>query len=576
MAKNKYESQFSVYKVDYDSSTNYFKEEKNIDINNYEELENAIIQDIISNVKNKRSEISNIDFSDFKGIVFKMFHYPSWYYTITNILDDEIDITNVHVSYILLYLKDDNIFILTGGLGSNYINDYTQKNYGLYLLPKLITKTSPLIKSVLENRLSGNKLSNKHSNRNGTTINTENDMSLIFRELSLEIGNEIIRTLGLSIEDEDKKNIINVVAKDSFVIKKSISLENLEKVLDRLIDIEKKEDNFSLGYLVDVKKYGYSSKELNDIMKKDLIERKITNFILVGDEYSKYCIGGDNYIITDENDSIVFQSNKIITMDDIYDNCLPDTITKNSVEKIMKYKLSVKSGSDYVMYPAKLKNCIQGHVENEEGIPFFIFNGNWLMFDDNYVNNLDREYKDNYEELVNIDENLVNIIKNNDASLNENNYNILFKDSEKIIFSHTVLSNNIELADFIYYDDDNLYLIHNKLKFQGNGARDVLNQILTSAEFIKHYLFSINNVEIFEKYYDDILQKYPENKAIKKLNKKQFVEMFKNIPNIIYVAGFMHNLSDNTDSNYAKYITLEASKKLKENGYELKLFNINN
>ena len=33
--------------------------------------------------------------------------------------------------------------------------------------------------------------------------------------------------------------------------------------------------------------------------------------------------------------------------------------------------------------------------------------------------------------------------------------------------------------------------------------------------------------------------------------------------------------SDNTESNYAKFITLDACKKLNEKGYKLLLFNIN-
>ena len=37
----------------------------------------------------------------------------------------------------------------------------------------------------------------------------------------------------------------------------------------------------------------------------------------------------------------------------------------------------------------------------------------------------------------------------------------------------------------------------------------------------------------------------------------------------------MEKLSDKTDSNYAKYITIDASKKLIEKGYQLLLFDIN-
>lgn len=573
MAKKKYETQFSIYKVDYNRSEKYF-EDLGIKIESYSQLESKILEEIRNNVQKKnKNEIVDVDSNDFKGLVFKTFHYPTWYGMIDDIINDKIEVSNTHISYILTYLNSNNLFILTGGLGSNYIAEFTQKNYGLYLLPKIMHENSPTIKSVLENRMSGNRVSSKHSNRNVTTINVENDMSAIFRELSLEIDKDIIKLLNIEFDENKQKNL-NLIAKDSFVIRKSITKENLVNVLNKLIEIEKKKDNFSLGYFVDVKKYGYSHKTLNEILINDLLNCKYDNFILVGDDYSEYCIGGNKYIIEDSNGNEIYQNDKPITIKDLFDNVLPSKITKTSIENLLKYNLKVCDDKEIVLFPTKLKQCIQGHVENEENIPFFLFNGNWLMFDNNYISNLDSEFKGIYSEITDIDNNLKKIITNDNSLLTEDEYNKSFSESNDLIVAHTVLSNNIELADLIYFDDDNLYLIHNKSKFQGNGARDVLNQILTSAEFISHYLMDRDKRDIFEKYYEDIKEKYPENKKIKTIEKSEFVDLFMR-PNIYYVAGFMQNLSDNTESNYAKFITLDTCKKLNEKGYKLLLFNIN-
>lgn len=573
MAKKKYETQFSIYKVDYNRSEKYF-EELGIKIESYSELESKILEEIKNSVQKKnKNQIVNVDSGDFKGLVFKTFHYPTWYGMIDDIISDKIEVSNTHISYILTYLNSNNLFILTGGLGSNYITEFTQKNYGLYLLPKIMHENSPTIKSVLENRISGNRVSSKHSNRNVTTINVENDMSAIFRELSLEIDKDIIKLLNIEFDENKQKNL-NLIAKDSFVIRKSITKENLVNVLNKLIEIEKMKDNFSLGYFVDVKKYGYSHKTLNQILINDLLNCKYDNFILVGDDYSEYCIGGNKYIIEDSNGNEIYQNDKPITIKDLFDNVLPSKITKTSIENLLKYNLKVCDDKEIVLFPTKLKQCIQGHIENEENIPFFLFNGNWLMFDNNYISNLDSEFKGIYTEITDIDSNLTKIITNDNSLLTEDEYNKSFSESSDLIVAHTVLSNNIELADLIYFDDDNLYLIHNKSKFQGNGARDVLNQILTSSEFISHYLMDRDKRDIFEKYYEDIKEKYPENKKIKTIEKSEFVDLFMR-PNIYYVAGFMQNLSDNTESNYAKFITLDTCKKLNEKGYKLLLFNIN-
>ena len=572
MAKKKYETQFSIYKVDFERSIKYFEEEYDTKILSYSELEDQILNTIKKEISNrKKNEIVNFDNNGFKGLVFKTYHYPTWCGMIDNMLEDKIDLSNIHISYILTYKKDENIFLLTGGLGSNYISEYTQKNYGLYLLPKIMKENSPVIKSVLENRMSGNKLSSKHSNRNVTTISTENDMSSIFRELSLEINKEIIELLGIETDENKKIKNLNLIAKDSFVIRKSISIEKLIIVLNKLIEIEKNDDNFSLGYFIDSKKNGYSYKDLNEQFIQYLMRGIGENFILVGDDYSEYCVGGNSYVIQDNEQNVIYHSDIPITINDLYKNCLPEPITKASVEKLLKYNLIVYNDKEIILYPTKIKQCMQGYIEDENRQPFFLFNDKWLMFDTDYIDNLDKEFKKSYTQMINIDKKLKDILSNKEANLTEDTYNKTFENSDEIILAHTVLSNYIELADLIYYDDDNLYLIHNKLKFQGSGARDVLNQILTSAEFINHYM--MDKKDFIEKYYEDILKKYPNNK-IKDLTKEEFVELF-NKPNIYYVAGFMEKLSDNTDSNYAKYITIDASKKLIEKGYQLLLFDVN-
>lgn len=572
MAKKKYETQFSIYKVDYERAIKYFDAEYDLKITSYTELENQILKTIKEEVlQKKKNEIVSFSNNGFNGLVFKTYHYPSWYGMIDNMLEEGIDLSNTHISYVLSYLKDDNIFLLTGGLGSNYISEYTQRNYGLYLLPKIMQENSAAIKSVLENRMSGNKLSSKHSNRNVTTISAENDMSSIFRELSLEFDKEMIELLGIEINENKKAKNLNLVAKDSFVIRKSITIEELITVLNKLISIEKNEDNFSLGYFVDAKKYGYSYKDINERFIQYLMTGNIDNFILVGDDYSEYCVGGNSYVIEDNEKNVIFRSDAPITMKDLYEKFLSTPITRTSIERLLKYNLVVYNDKETILYPTKIKQCMQGYIEDENRQPFFLFNDKWLMFDNNFIDNLDSEFKNTYAQMIKIDKKLSDILLNDDTSLTEDAYNKTFKESDDIILAHTVLSNNIELADLIYYEDDNLYLIHNKLKFQGNGARDVLNQILTSAEFINHYM--MEKKTFIEKYYEDILEKYPNNK-IKDISKDEFIALFDKT-NVYYVAGFMHNLSDSTDSNYAKYITIDTSKKLNEKGYQLLLFDIN-
>ena len=151
-----------------------------------------------------------------------------------------------------------------------------------------------------------------------------------------------------------------------------------------------------------------------------------------------------------------------------------------------------------------------------------------------------------------------------------------FEKSSEVILAHTVRANNIELADLIYYDDTNdcLYLVHNKGTFNGAGSRDLMNQIITSAEFINNYRHdSLKRKKFFEDYFKKIKEKYPENAKINSMDFEDFFKWFDK--KICYVAGFLYNLSDCVRSNYAKYITIDINKRLNEKNFELKLLDIN-
>lgn len=108
MAKKKsmFETQFSIYKVDSDNSIKYFKENYEINVNSFGELQNQIlitIENVINekNCKKKCVDISHIEKNDFKGLAFKTYHYPSWCGMIRDMLDEDLNLSNTHISYIL-------------------------------------------------------------------------------------------------------------------------------------------------------------------------------------------------------------------------------------------------------------------------------------------------------------------------------------------------------------------------------------------------------------------------------------------------------------------------------------------
>src|SRR5690554_7713429 len=100
-----------------------------------------------------------------------------------------------------------------------------------------------------------------------------------------------------------------------------------------------------------------------------------------------------------------------------------------------------------------------------------------------YETMLNNEYKDLLKQNK---EKATEVINNYKLQINytmsENQYNKYLGNFKNIIVTHTVSIDNIEISDAIFYDDKTLYLMHNKKRFDGEGVRDLTNQILTAAD----------------------------------------------------------------------------------------------
>lgn len=579
MSKKGYEAQFSIYKLDYERGLTYLKNDFDIEVNSLNEFEETFHDKLLDIILSKQKvEYTQVNKCGFKGIFFKTSHVPNWSGMAKKMLEDsnnKLSIANTHISYILTYNDFDSIFLLTAGLGSGYISNVIKKNYGLYLLPKLISGDSPTVKSVLENKMIGNRVSSKRANRSATTVNLENELSSIFRELALEFNESLIQDLGIDLDESKKKNILNIIAKDSFVVRKSLSLEELSEVLKKMVQIEKRVDNFSLGYFVSAKKSGYKTCDINSFLNEYFCSGKYENFAIVGDDYSEYYIGCNNYKIEDKFGKIIIESSEPITLEQIYKEFFKNIFSKNRVEEFLKLKISTENDDGPKLYPLKLKEAIQGFIETPDNNIFYLFNDEWLIFDKNYLDRLSEEYKKSFNKMIELNNDVKMKVLNYENILTENNYNCCFDKSSEIILAHKVLVGNVELADLIYFDEFNLYLFHNKQTFDGNGARDVLNQILTSAELLENlYSDTVDRKEIFANYYYDIKKKYFDNGKINEMTEAEFVDLF-NKRNIHYVAGFLENLSIDTHSNYAKYLVIDINKRLATKKYNLYLLDVN-
>jgi len=575
------EAQFSIYRIDFEKViTDFFSEGTSPTI---DDILKAMINSIEKLLRGKDNceGFSRLKSDGYEGFVFKTCHIPDWKSLLQQIIkNNEIKnvpelphdfLNNKNISYILFRIQKDSLYVMTGGYGSFLVTKYVEKNYGLYLLPKIVKKENPVVKNVIENNLTGNRASTQRINRANTSFISEQDLSSIYKQLNVEIDRELATLLGVSFEEnESSSKKINLINKDSLVIRRSFSLKDLSNIIAKLNKLEKQPDHFALNYLVLAKKKGYKRENLVRQLVENFKNEKHDSFILIGDDLENYVINADYYRIIKDDGEIFLESTTPVSLKDLFQELRrSDTrITSSLISSILKkWKIETRDKDGHIeLYPQSILYTLQGFLEyGANRQPCYLINGEWYVFDNVYSDLLNKVYKELFEQKAIKSSQVMQKYNLKKFAANEEEYNEALKVETNIIVSHTALHHNVEIADAIFWDDTTLFLMHNKGTFNGIGSRDLLNQILTAAEYLQKNRL-LNGSKFLAEYYEQIC-KIHNTSRLKLVTMQEFVQLFSD-KKICFIAGFLKGYTKNSRSVYAKYLTIEADKKLSDKGYE--------
>ena len=586
------ETQFSIYKLNLESIEATFPIKSTRGTQEYyAEIVSAIINSISSIVSRKKgSEQQKFQHRGIKGIIFKTVHNPAWDEVAKQLLaSNELEkeetssdfLQNTNVSYVFLCQEQLNVYACTGGYGSNYISKFIVKNFGLYLLPKLIERDNQVVKGVIQNVLVGNQASTNKVNRNSTSVSTEQDMSGIFRQLTVEADRTVAEDIGVVFDEEESdKKKINIVNKDSLVIRRSLSLPELRVVLHTICEIEKKEDAFALNYMVLARKKGLKNSDLNEKMVSDFAALDASRFILVGDDYEQYYSNATRYIIINGQDGTELLSvDEPIMVDHVLSLLVDDKgkITKGAIKAALKtWQITTEDHSGATtLFPISIADALQGFVEyGEDKIPCYLFNGNWFVFDPQYDKLLSKEFQELYDKNDTTTSSIISKWNLSHSASSEDEYNEWLAKQGDVIVAHKALMGYVEIADAIFWEDDTVYFLHNKTEFNGIGTRDLTNQILAASEYFQIHMASFDSKDFLEEYYTKIEKAAKTYKRKLPVNKQDFVDKLSSARKFVYLAGYLEGYNRTSRSTYAKYLSIELKKKLIAKGYGYQILSL--
>jgi len=477
--------------------------------NNFESTVTDIVHDynLDYDEENKKFHLKNSTNYSFKNITnYKMYvrsalSSPNWKDTMDLLVEDISDVENKNNSFALFVQLNNYIFVITGGSGYVLIDSEKQFNFGLELVSRIIGENDNVIKNVGDKTFSGNRLSGNNQYMRKVSIISQQYYNNMFKKMELALPKHLIQHY-LGIKIPINKSSYNFFAKDAIKLSKSITLEELDKLLLSITSLMNKQPSYSIlpFYQLDnknplVKQLDalVENKFWNQLQKTVSSAEKIRLFIpsseIYEDYYVKFPGTKKEMQYSDEQQLLSIIINKVLKNDNI---TIPTNFLKES-------KIIGKSENNEEL-KTSLFNCIDT-VISHENTNYWLTEGEWYLFERDFIETLDKTYAQKIKSSRFL--NLPQISIWAEGPEGDYNHSHLHKPDTFVL--DRMLSNNIELCDLLIEEQGKLYFIHVKDGLDGD-LRMLSQQIQQAMEFVTQDISS-DDCNTLRKYYNNIYKK---------------------------------------------------------------------
>lgn len=471
-------------------------------------------------------------------------------------------------SFVLFLKKQSNsqIFAVTGGFGHTAIQDFTNQEFGLEIISRLVRSDDRVLRAAKEKSIVGGILGSVKFFRNEYNLFENENFGNIYQELQANLSTQIlISTFGFAASEVPKSGLC--IAKSSFMIKKSLDLPTLTRIIDRCVRLLG--SSTAPVVINSVSKIDKRQRSLLSALEARLIDA-VWNALqptanseieICHKEFDHYLTANTFHLSTKvrggTKQSTFQEPLQKMSMTIGHFTSLRAGLTKDQFERFFDQTLVEsfdENGS--VLTVGKLRDHLFAEITDNNHSYFFI-DREWFEIKDSFVERLNSHCKS----FIKDHQYGRQLERWGKAIGTEGEYNRSHLGKANTFVFDKVTPENIEACDILQWDTDNIYFIHVKDGFQ-NTTRELTNQVLIAAKRLKEDKYA--GREYFRLLYQTVTNSpgYSDLKPqLSALSEGAFVQLCKDKKHIFVLAIRDSSVSgvrrlidmEQFDSNIAKF-----------------------
>lgn len=491
------------------------------------------------------------------------------------------------LSLVLFVETEFDIFCIIGGNAFQIVLPFIDKSFGLNIYSRIMQPEFDEIASIKSRGITGSRAGLSEQFRDNYKIIDYIKFGKVTQEIHLKLSQETT-DLHFSFLKNKENDRIQIYVGKAFKIKKNVDFDELHQVIKELVVISELAPS---DYLDSYKEI--TDRNLTDnILHQELITHLFNDTENLGRRISNahkpfqhdFCnpnniekfYEADEFRLKEKTENNGYTVFKIVyDRSEIYDAVLTRAVERFGVNDRFNFMNFVRSV--YVTCYQDGKHSIGSgflfHISTEfpyDGTPIFLVDTKWYRLQDTFVEDL----KTNTSHVLRTYKAPRNILSEPwDKNLirREGDYNLLYNNKQNYIVIDTIIADGLELCDILYYDNNNIYLIHVKYGFQSK-IRELTNQITISARRLRETL-GTKKKPLLEKIYNSLIEK---KHNIDNLTLDEFKSLFEK--RITFVLAFSSHLNSDLivenniekyTSNIARYSLIQCSSEMRAYYYDL-------